>query len=168
VAYRASVTDLISFVSAPGPCVAGSGSFPGCYANTAKARYSGVTFSGQYNLEGYALRGSLDLQDPRDLTLDKQLARRSRQHASLGLDKRVGNWLVGAEAQLMGKRYSGAGETLPMGGYGLLNLNASSRVARDWTLLARIDNLGNKRYESISSYATPGRSLYVGLQWAAQ
>lgn len=168
VAYRNRVSNLITFVSAPGPCVAGSGSFPGCYGNTAQARYEGVTLSGQHVLNGYALRGSVDLQNPQDLTLNKQLARRAKQHANLGVDKRFGSWLVGAEAQLVGKRFSGAGETLPMGGYALFGLVASSRIAPDWSLVARVDNLGDKRYETANGYATPGRSVMVSLKWAPQ
>lgn len=168
VAYRNRVSNLITFVSAPGPCTAGSGSFPGCYGNTAQAQYEGVTLSGQQTLSGYALRGSLDLQNPQDLTLHKQLARRAKQHANLGVDKRFGTWLLGAEAQLVGKRFSGAGETLPMGGYALFNLVASSRIAADWSLVARLDNLSDKRYETANGYATPGRSLMVGLKWAPQ
>ncbi len=168
VAYRNRVSDLITFVSAPGPCVAGSGSFPGCYGNTAQARYEGVTLSGKHAISGYALRGSLDLQNPQDLTLNKQLPRRAKQHANLGLDKRIGNWLLGAEAQLVGKRFSGAGETLPMGGYALFGLVASSRIAPDWSMVVRIDNLSDKRYETANGYATPGRSAMVGLKWQPQ
>ena len=168
VAYRNRVSDLITFVSAPGPCVAGSGSFPGCYGNTAQARYEGVTLSGKHAISGYALRGSLDLQNPQDLTLNKQLPRRAKQHANLGLDKRIGNWLLGAEAQLVGKRFSGAGETLLMGGYALFGLVASSRIAPDWSMVVRIDNLSDKRYETANGYATPGRSAMVGLKWQPQ
>ena len=168
VAYRNRVSNLITFVSAPGPCVAGSGSFPGCYGNTADALYEGMTFSAQHSVAGYALRGSLDLQNPRDLTLHKALARRAKQHANLGVDKRFGAWLLGTEAQLVGKRFSGAGETLPMGGYALWNLVASSRIAPDWSLVARLDNLGDKRYETANGYATAGRSLMVSLKWQPQ
>jgi vitamin B12 transporter len=168
VAYRNRVSDQITFVSAPGPCVAGSGSFPGCYGNTAQARYEGVTLSGKHAISGYALRGSLDLQNPQDLTLNKQLPRRAKQHANLGLDKRIGNWLLGAEAQLVGKRFSGAGETLPMGGYALFGLVASSRIAPDWSMVVRIDNLSDKRYETANGYATPGRSAMVALKWQPQ
>ena len=53
-----------------------------------------------------------------------------------------------------------------LGGYALVNLYASTRLARDYTLLARIDNLGDKAYELARTYATPGRTFYVGLKWA--
>ncbi len=172
IAYRSTVSNLITFVSAPGPCAAGSGLFPGCYSNTARAAYSGVTLAGGYRLPTAVgpvdLHGSLDIQDPRDLDTGKQLARRARQHAVLGADWRVGTWLLGVDTLVSGKRYSSAGETLPMGGYALLNLNASTRVARDWTLLARLDNATGKVYETASTYATPGRSLYVAAKWAPQ
>ncbi len=172
VAYRNTVSNLITFVNGAGPCAAGTGSFPGCYSNTARAEYSGVTLAGAYRLPTALgpvdLRGSLDVQDPRDLDTGKQLARRARQHAVLGADWRVGTWLLGVDTLLSGKRYSSAGETVPMGGYGLLNLNASTRVAKDWTLLARLDNATGKVYETASTYANPGRSLYVAAKWAPQ
>ena len=172
VAYQNNVSNLITFVSAPGPCAAGTGLFPGCYSNTARAQYSGVTFAGAYQLATglgpVELRGSLDLQNPRDLDTGKSLARRSRQHAVVGADWRVGAWLLGAEGQFTGARFSGPKETLPLPGYTLLNLNASTRLSKEWTLLARLDNATGKVYESISTYATPGRNVYVGLKWSPQ
>lgn len=172
VAYRNSVNNLITFVSAPGPCAAGTGPFPGCYSNTARAQYSGVTLAGSYRLASglgpVDLRGSLDVQNPRDLDTGKLLARRARQHALLGADWRVGAWLLGAEAQLQGQRFSSPGELLSLPGYGLLNLNASTGLSKDWTLLVRLDNATGKVYESVSSYATAGRSLFVVAKWAPQ
>ena len=161
VAYRSKVTNLISF-SAPGSCVS---SF-GCYANTARAQYEGVTLAGQHRYGAVDVRASLDLQNPLDLDAGKQLARRARQHAVLGADTRVANWLLGAEVQLTGQRFSSPGETLSLPGYGLLNLTASTRVAKDWTLLLRGDNLANRGYQTVSGYATPGRTLFLGLKWA--
>jgi vitamin B12 transporter len=170
MAYRNTVSNLITFVSAPGPCVAGSGPFPGCYANTARAQYAGVTLAGAHRLPTALgpvdVRGSVDVQNPRDLDTGKLLARRSRQHAVLGADWRVANVLLGAETQFTGARFSSAGETVPLPGYALLNLTASTRVAQDWTLLARLDNATNKVYETVSTYATPGRSVYLGAKWA--
>ena len=36
------------------------------------------------------------------------------------------------------------------------------------TLLARVDNLADKDYQLARTYATPGRTLFVGLKWAPQ
>ncbi len=47
-----------------------------------------------------------------------------------------------------------------------MNLSASTALARDWTVIARVDNVTDKSYELAQTYATAGRTLYVGLKWA--
>jgi len=163
VAYRNRVRNLINF-GAPGTC---ANTF-GCYESIGRAEYSGVTLSGSHRMAGVNLRGSIDWQDPRDLDTGRQLARRAKRHASLGADTELAGWTWGAEVQASGRRFNEAANTNVLGGYGLVNLYASTRVARDFTLLARVDNLSDKRYETARTYATEGRTLYVGLKWAPQ
>ncbi|PWW46252.1 vitamin B12 transporter [Melaminivora alkalimesophila] len=166
--YRNNVSNLITFVGGPGPCPGGSGPFPGCYASVGKARYQGLTLSGGHSLGATRLYASIDLQNPKNLDTGKLLARRAKRHATLGAETRIAQWTVGAEAQLSGRRFDDAANRTALGGYGLLNLHASTRLARDWQLVARVDNLADKQYELARSYATPGRNLYVGLKWAPQ
>ena len=166
VAYRNRVTNLISFVDA-------SACSPlqtqGCYANT-RAEYKGVTLAASHRLRPVQLRGSLDLQRLRDLDTGKQLARRAKHHGTFGADTVVAGWTLGAEVQASGRRYDydTVGNTYVLGGYTLVNLYASTRIARDYTLLARVDNLADKDYQLARTYATPGRTLFVGLKWAPQ
>jgi vitamin B12 transporter len=162
VAYRNKVRNLITFVDGPGACVS---SF-GCYDSVARAEYKGITVSGSYVLSSMKLGASLDLQNPRDLDSGKQLARRSKQHATLTADTRAGSWLLGAEAQFSGKRFDDEANTRVLSGYSLLNLSASTPIAKDWTLLARVDNLADKQYELARTFATAGRSFYAGVKWA--
>jgi vitamin B12 transporter len=162
VAYRNKVRNLITFVEGPGACVS---SF-GCYDSVARAEYKGITVSGSYVLSSMKLGASLDLQNPRDLDSGKQLARRSKQHATLTADTRAGSWLLGAEAQFSGKRFDDEANTRVLSGYSLLNLSASTPIAKDWTLLARVDNLADKQYELARTFATAGRSFYAGVKWA--
>jgi len=164
VAYRNVVSNLISFVSGRGPCA----SSVGCYASTAQAEYTGLTFSGGQQLGQVNLHGSLDFQNPSDLTTGKLLARRARQYATLGADTRVAAWTVGAEAQLSGYRYDNAANTTRLGGYSLINLYASTLLSKDWSLLARVNNLADKNYQLANTYTTPGRTFYTGLRWAPQ
>jgi vitamin B12 transporter len=163
VAYRNRVTNLISF-AAPGPCASPFG----CYTNTAQAEYSGVTFSGGQQFGLVTVHASLDLQDPRDLATGNLLARRARQHGTLGADTHIAAWTVGAEAQFSGQRYDDAANMQPLGGYALIGLYASTHLSKDWTLLARVDNLADKNYQLAYSYVTPGRTFYAGLRWAPQ
>jgi vitamin B12 transporter len=162
VAYRNKVRNLITFVDGPGACVSPFG----CYDSTARAEYKGITVSGGHVFSGVKLGASADFQNPRDLDTGRQLARRSRQHATLTADTRVGSWLLGAEAQFSGKRFDDEANTRVLSGYSLLNLSASTPIAKDWTLLARVDNLADKQYELARTYATAGRSFYAGVKWA--
>ena len=163
-AYRNKVRNLITF-GAAGPC----GSAFGCYENTGRAVLQGVTIAGAHRLAGVNLGGSLDLQNPKDDVTGKLLARRAKRLLKLNADTRVGiggtDWTLGAEWQAVGRRWDNAANTNRLGGYGLVNLYASTRIAREWDLLARIDNLGDKQYQVARGYATPPRSLYVGLRW---
>jgi vitamin B12 transporter len=163
VAYRNRITNLIAF-GAAGPCL---DSF-GCYGNTARAQYEGVTLSAGHRIGDVTLRASADFQDPRDLDTDRQLARRSRRHATVGADWRVAGWTLGAEVQTSAMRWDDAANTRRLGGYTLLNLSATTQLTRELSLVARIDNVGDKDYQLARTYATGGRRGYVGLKWTPQ
>lgn len=164
VAYQSDVTNLITYVNGAGACVSTSG----CYANTAQAEYSGVTFSGRRHMNGFNVQVSLDLQDPRDAISGKQLARRARQHGNVSVDTRWGAWRVGADLLFAAKRYDNAANTTELPEYSVLSLHASTHLNKDWTLLARVDNVGDTSYQLASGYATAGRSFYLGVKWAPQ
>ncbi|MCZ2495215.1 TonB-dependent receptor [Xylophilus sp. Kf1] len=161
--YRNKIENLINF-GAAGGCA----SSLGCYRNTARAQYEGVTLAGAHRLGAYSLRGSLDLQDPTDEITGKQLARRSKRHGVLGVDTRLSDVNLGAEVQASASRWDNAANTTRLGGYTLFNLYASTRIARDYTLVARVDNLADKAYQLANTYATAGRVVYVGVKWAPQ
>ncbi|WP_227001450.1 TonB-dependent receptor domain-containing protein [Pulveribacter suum] len=167
-AYRNNVSNVITFVGGPGPCPGGTGPYPGCYASVGKARYQGLTLAASHQIAGVRLHGSIDLQDPKNLDSGKQLARRTKRHATLGAETRLAQWTVGGEAQLSGRRFDDAANQTVLGGYTLFNLHASTRLARDWQVVARLDNATDKHYELARYYATAGRSFYVGLKWAPQ
>ena len=80
----------------------------------------------------------------------------------------MAGWTLGAELYASARRYDNAANTNVLGGYTTLNLYTSKRVARDVTLLARVDNLADKDYQLARTYATGGRTFYVGLKWAPQ
>lgn len=163
VAYRNRVSNLINF-GAAGPCMSAFG----CYENVGRAEYKGVTLSAAHRVGGVSLRGSMDWQNPHDLATGKLLARRSKRFASLGADTTLAGWTLGAELYASAKRYDNAANTNVLGGYTTFNLYTSKRLARDVTLVARVDNLADKDYQTARSYATGGRMFYVGMKWAPQ
>ncbi len=162
VAYRNRVSNLIVFDSGAKGC----GQSFGCYNSVGRAEYRGVTLAAGQRVGGVTLRGSIDLQNPKDLATGKQLQRRAKRHATFGADTVLAGWTLGAEVQASGQRFENAANTQVLSGYGLVNLYASTRIASDFTLLARVDNLGDKQYQVARTYVPPGRTLYVGLKWA--
>jgi len=166
VAYRSRVSELIGF-GAPSTCASAFG----CYENTGRATLQGLTLSGAQRLTQVAggalnLRGSLDWQRPEDAATGKLLARRAPRRASLGMDWQGGAWTLGGDLLLVSHRFDDAANVNRLGGYGLLGLYASTRLARDWEVLARIDNLADKKYQLARTFAQPGRVFYAGLRWA--
>ena len=161
VAYRNRVKNLINFGD-PGACQ----SAYGCYANVGRALLEGVTFSAQERLGLFNTHASLDLQNPKDLATGKVLPRRAQVHGVLGADTQWETWTLGGESQASGRRFDDAANTQALGGFTLFNVYASKPLTPDWQLLARVDNLTDKKYELAATYATPGRSLYVGLKWS--
>ena len=166
--YRNNVTNLINWVGGTGTCSGNNGPYGGCYSNVGKARLEGITLAGATKLGQFNLHGSVDFQNPRDQTTDKLLARRAKRFATLGGDTRVAGWTLGAEMQATAKRYDNAANTTVLGGYTLFNLSASTQIAKDFSLIARINNLADKKYETARTYASEGRSAYIGVKWMPQ
>jgi len=166
VVYRNHVENLIDYISGPGSCINGTGTYPGCYGNVGEALYRGVTLTAATKLGALNLSGSVDWMDPRNALTDKRLPRRARRQATLLADTRWGGWKLGGELQAVGSRFDDAANRNELGGYTLINLSASTEIARDWTALARVNNLANKDYQTARGYATAGRTFYLGLTWA--
>ncbi len=165
--YRNNLSNLINYVGNTGACPGNVGQFGGCYANVANARYEGITLAATTRVGVVNLQGSVDFQNPRDTDKDLQLARRSKRHASLSADTLVAGWRLGAQMQTSGKRFDDAANKFELGGYTLWHLTAQKELTRNWSLVARLNNLTDKRYELARTYATEGRSGYVGVKWMA-
>jgi vitamin B12 transporter len=163
VYFRNRLTDLLVFAPT---CPVEPATHPfGCAYNVDKALLTGISLGASTRLGDFTVRGSLDLQNPRDETTDKLLPRRARQHGSLALEYAAGMIKAGAESVFSGKRYDDGGNNNPMGGYGLLNLYASYDFARNWSLFGRWNNVLDKNYELAKNYATAGSNLFVGVRY---
>lgn len=135
-------------------------------SNVARATLSGWTLAYSGQLDSYKLSASLDLQDPEDTDQQKVLRYRARQIAKLGLSKDFGAFNIGGEILGSGRRYNDAGNTQELAGYAVVNLSASYRVAADWTIFARANNIFDKDYELVRDFATPGTNVFVGVRYS--
>lgn len=163
-AYRNRISNLITYRSGAGACE----SSYGCYESVGRAVYEGITLAGAFKIGGVRLSGSADFQNPRDETTGKRLARRAPRHAFLEATTTWQKWDWGVQMQTSSYRFDDAANRKKLAGYTLWNVFASRSLGRDFTLLARLDNLTDKKYQLADTYGTAGRTFFVGLKWAPQ
>ena len=162
--YRNAIKDMISSSASLTSCSAGFF----CYYNVGSALIKGITLSGSRRLAGLDVKLALDVLDPRDEVTGHLLSLRARRVLSAGVKGQVDEWQWGANLVGVGQRSDNAANTVFLSGYGVINLTASRSLGRDWSLQARVDNLANRKYEEVGTYATPGRTVQIGLKWQPQ
>lgn len=163
VYYRNRITDLLVYMPV---CPVETATHPfGCQYNVDQALLTGVSLGASTRLGRFTVRGSLDVQDPRDETTDQRLTRRARQHGSIGIEYGAHAVNAGAELVFSGARYDDFANLNRLGGYGVLNLHASYDFAPNWSVFGRWNNVTDKNYELARNFATPGSNLFVGVRY---
>lgn len=133
--------------------------------NWERVDIKGLTLSGSTRLSGWNLGGSLDMMQPINRENDKLLPYRSKRMLKLYADTQVNAWVLGAEAQLYSQRQVDVANTQQLGGYSLFNLYAEYAVNKQWSVLARLNNLTDKDYQPSKGYANAGRNFFVSVKW---
>ena len=146
------------------------------------AKIKGVTFAAGQRWDSWQLKGSIDVQSPRNQEDHNLLVRRANQHASLNLSKSWSNWRISTEVIASSNRYNDANNQTRLAGYSLVNLIADYRVNSDWNIQGRVNNLFDKDYAlaygstaidgnfgtpSFSvPYNTSGSNLFVSVRYS--
>jgi vitamin B12 transporter len=133
--------------------------------NVPRARIEGWTLGYDGEFGPWTLRASIDSLDPRNEGTGKQLPRRAKNQASVGIDYAVGPWKFGASALHVGRRFDDTANTLKLGNFTTVDLYGEYQVAKDWSVQARLTNLNDVSYETVYGYNQRGRSLYLTLRW---
>lgn len=129
--YRNNISNLIDWQGNTGTCPGNSGPYPGCYANVGKARYEGLTLGRRLppgQREPARLARPAEPQEPRYRQATGPPCPATRR---AGCRCTPGRLDAGGQAQVSGRRYDTNANTTELGGYTLLNLYASTRLARD-------------------------------------
>lgn len=146
------------------------------YSNGSMANVAGTTrlkgWSVEYGFafQGWAVAAAYDYLDAKQA--DGQTpVRRAKHQASLNVDKQLGAWRLGTSLLHVGSRkdtdfkpWPAVPVTLPA--YTTADVYAEYQFTPEWSLQARIANLGNVRYETAYGYNQLGRAGYLTLKWA--
>jgi vitamin B12 transporter len=144
--------------------------------NIQTARINGFEAAVQQELFGWQGNLALALIDPRDRDSGHTLQRRAKRTLSLDLDRRFGDFSVGAGWRAVSGRYDDAENQIEMSGYGLLSLRAAWQATQDVGLSLKLDNLLDKDYAE-ATYSTPngrfgynsaGRTALLAVTWTPQ
>lgn len=135
-------------------------------ANLNEARLKGVELAYRVELGNLGVQVGVDWLSAHDEATGNRLARRASNAAFLKVDHRIGNWSYGVDVNGQGYRYDDAGNTNRLGSYGVVDAYVHYRLAQDWRVEMRANNIFDKQYELGKGYATPGASYFVGVRYA--
>ena len=134
-------------------------------ANVPHARIEGWTLAYEGQLGALTFNATLDLLDARNEANGRKLPRRADQQLSAGMDYALGAWKWGATLLAASDRFDNASNTQPLGGYATLDLQANYRLAKDWSVEGRLNNVADKSYQTAKGYNQPGRGAYLTLRY---
>ncbi len=152
--FHNDIDDLIVFDAAKGTV-----------DNIDRARIEGAESGIEYRSgpwRGYAALTALHTEN---LETGADLPRRADLTSRLELDRAFGAYRLGATILAQDGRYDDAANTVPLAGYGRLDLRAEWQMTPQWALLARIENVLDRDYETAATYVQPGRSGYLTLAY---
>ena len=64
----------------------------------------------------------------------------------------------------VGDSFDDAANRIRLAGYTLVGLRAEMPIGKRLSIYGRIDNLFDKKYETVASYGTLGRAAYGGIR----
>ncbi len=156
------IRDLIQWVETP------PGSFAYIPQNTSRAQIDGLTLTAAAELgRATRVRAQFTAQSPEDRDSGAQLQRRARAFGHLHLSHAIGTVTVGSDLGWTGRRWDSTDQSAgtQMGGYALVALFGTWKLAPDWSLEGRVNNLTDRRYEQAQGYVPTGRQAQLTLRW---
>lgn len=156
-AYQTNINNLITFDSNFVP------------QNLSRARIRGLEGQFGFNLDDWRVQSYLTLMQPKNddggPNNGKLLARRAQRTGRVDIDRKLGQFNLGATFFAASKRYDDTANTRRMGGYATTDLRASYAFAPGWQVEAKLANVFDHRYETAYYYNQLGRTWYVTVRY---
>lgn len=141
----------------------------GYYSNVALTEADGVELAADYEIGAFSIRANYTQTNTENRTpgaaLGRQLARRPKEAANLT----VGYvWPFGLSTSVAvhhsGDSFDNASNTVRLAGYTLVDLRASYPINDTLELYGRVENVGDKVYETTRDYGVAGRGTFIGVR----
>ena len=130
--------------------------------NIKEARIDGLELSYTGQFGDTNIKTAVTIQNPRDISGNKALARRATTHSSVIATHKMGDLQVGAEWLYSYTRPDGS-KTLPE--YHVFNLTAAYALNKQWKASLRADNLTDQNDSNAYGYNPLGRTFFASLSY---
>ncbi|HEY8507433.1 MAG TPA: TonB-dependent receptor, partial [Steroidobacteraceae bacterium] len=137
--------------------------------NIGDARIRGAELQTQWLSTAWRFDGQLTWLDPENRSADlsgRVLPRRAKHSGSLGIRRLLPATQIGAIVRWEGERFDDLANTSRLGGYTTVDLIASHRFGRAWTVQARVANVFDREYETAEFFNQDRRYYSVMLRYA--
>ena len=143
----------------------------GYYANTSRSNARGVELQALFNpVPALSLSGNYTYTMAEDrssgsATFGKELPRRPKSMANLSASYCwPGGLTTGVAIHYSASTFNDAANSRALPGYTLMDLRASYPLNAHTELYGRVENAGNKRYETAYQYGTLRRGMFAGIR----
>lgn len=138
--------------------------------NVPRTQINGLSLSHSLTWGLASLETTIEHVDPHNVTpganWGKQLPRRAQDSVKISGEVKQGAWQWGGVFNAYNQRFDDLANTVRVGGFATLDLRADWQVAREWRLGWRLNNVSDKRYETVYGYNQPGREAQMTLRYS--
>lgn len=136
--------------------------------NIERARLRGAEIGVDTTVADWTIAASasfLDSENRVGFFAGNDLPRRAKRSARVDIDRAFGDFRFGVTAVASGARYDDVANTRNVAGYGTLDLRGEYAFTPSWSLQARVANVFDRDYETVSFYNQPGREWFLTLRY---
>lgn len=147
------------------------GSYTWAPSNINSARIRGLELGADYQWQLWRLSANasfIDSENRSGVNKGKRLQRRADRLANMSIDRDFGAFALGATVHGEGRRYANASNTRSLAGFGTVDLRATYQLSPSWQIRAKLSNLLNKQYQTVSDYNQSGATGLFTLAYRPQ
>ncbi len=133
--------------------------------NIGKAQIEGIEAEIGTDIYGFRPKLTMNLLNPENKLTGQRLPRRSNKTIAFDVSKSFTDVDVGAAVIAQGQRFDDVANKTPVGGFVTVDLRSSYHFNKSWMLSAKLNNLLDKNYQTVSGYNTADRNFFVSIHY---
>ena len=136
--------------------------------NIDKAKITGIELSGGITAGQWDVSANLTLQKPKNASGEHNgnlLIRRPQQIIQLAATRKIGKHSIGASLRNQDRSFDDAANTREIDGFTVVDVRGEIRAHRHWVLGVKVNNLFDRKYETVSYYPQDEINLMATLRY---